>query len=177
MLPSWPLDLLSGDFLSALESREDGLLASLYYSSLHGAPSNLHGAFAYSEEADLHPLHPKLCSSPYYPYPSSSSLFTCLRNVVTWFIVANTCSSVHRSDGSRSIYPGVSNLHQENQSCRTDLNGAGGTRQTLLSATKDEMQPQEKGTTTLRKRPLSSFPPTGTWIFLKSKNKESRPQQ
>ncbi len=100
---------------------------------------------------------------------SFASSDTCPSNVLTYFTVPGTCFAALRSDRFRSIYPGVCYLRQENESPPTDLNGAGCTRQTPLSVSEDEMQPQETETTTLRQRLLRRFPPTETWIFYQSK--------
>ncbi len=98
---------------------------------------------------------------------------SCPRNVLTYFNLSDTCFVAQRSDGFRSMYPGVSNLRQEYQSLPTALNGTGATRQTSLYVTEDEMKLQEREMTTPRQRSLHRFPRTGTWVVFRSKRERT----
>ncbi len=131
MLPPSPLDWLYGDFQLVLESREHELLALLAYMSLETRP---------------------LLLSKHLPLPRIliCIIFHPFMNLIRW--AQNLCVPLNVS--------GASNLRQENHSLLTDLNGAGATRQTLLSVSEDEMQRHETQTTTPRQRALRKLSPT-----------------
>ncbi len=135
-----PLDFISGDFPFPVESREDELLAWLLqlqsvkiWLYLDDAPSALPLAFASSEEADFLALYRTCCPST---SSSLSSSDTCPSRVFNYFTLSGTCFAARRRDRSRSSYPRVSNLREENWSLPTDLNGAGATGQTPLPRAK-----------------------------------------
>ncbi len=71
------------------------------------------------------------------------------------------------------MYSGVPNLHQENLNLPTDLNGAGGTRQTPLHMSEDEVQLKERETTTSGNGPCAGSLRRGPGSFTKVKNRRA----